>query len=49
MTFFENTNELLELFELDKSDYYDPIALNDRKVAFSIKRGYQYCLMVDGE
>jgi len=39
--FLESSKELLKLFKLDKQDeYFDPIELNDRKVAFSIKRKY---------
>ena len=40
MSFFENTTDFQELFEINESNYYDPISLGDRKVAFSIKRNY---------
>ncbi len=40
MNYFENTAEFQPLFELEESEFYAPISLGDRKVAFSVKRKY---------
>lgn len=39
-TFFQKTSELLAKFDLESEEYFDPLALGDRKVAFSVKRPY---------
>lgn len=39
-TFFQSTSDLLEKFDLENEGYFDPLALGDRKVAFSVKRPY---------
>jgi hypothetical protein len=39
--YFDNTQQFLEKFDLESNvQYFNPIPLDDRKVAFSIKRNY---------
>lgn len=37
---FQSTEEFLAKFDLSGSDYYDPVELSGRRVAFSVKRKY---------
>lgn len=37
---FDNVDDFLSLFEIDKSVYAKPVILSDRKIGFSIKRNY---------